>query len=519
MQNINIKVNTNLNDLINEIKTVKPVKEFQTAIRKAVYKHSILSEIIKSSDKIAFELYESDVSENETAIDDTKFKGKSTIDDEEKVVIIIEQLLENIENIDLGIGVENYNFYLYNKTYWEEIDEKITKTFLIEIAIKSGIKSSKARKKRFSDVLFNQFILSASLPIDEKNAESIKINLFNGTYRFDKGNRGVLGEPKKEDYFKYQLSFNYDPESKAEKFQIYLDEVLPDKQSQKVLLEYCAYAFTNSLKIEKVLILYGTGANGKSVFFEILTALFGETNISHYSMERLCDENGYYRAKLGSKLLNYASEFGRISDMQMFKKLISCEPVEARLPYKEPMTISNYCKFIFNANKLPEVEHTDAFFRRQIIIPFAVKIDEQKMDFNLSKKIIATELSGIFNLILEGLDRLIMQGNFSTSETINNVLKNYRVESNSVALFLEEENWITSNTKKTRLKDFYEDYKTYCRDSNQRPFARPNFSKRLREMNLTVESGTNHYTYVWVEKKSDTILLDPFSDFAKNILN
>lgn len=46
MQNINIKVNTNLNDLINEIKTVKPVKEFQTAIRKAVYKHSILSEII-----------------------------------------------------------------------------------------------------------------------------------------------------------------------------------------------------------------------------------------------------------------------------------------------------------------------------------------------------------------------------------------------------------------------------------------------------------------------------------------
>ena len=126
MQNINIKVNTNLNDLINEIKTVKPVKEFQTAIRKAVYKHSILSEIIKSSDKIAFELYESDVSENETAIDDTKFKGKSTIDDEEKVVIIIEQLLENIENIDLGIGVENYNFYLYNKTYWEEIDEKIS---------------------------------------------------------------------------------------------------------------------------------------------------------------------------------------------------------------------------------------------------------------------------------------------------------------------------------------------------------------------------------------------------------
>lgn len=526
MKNINIKANTNLNDFILEVENLPPlkvsktpIKNFQTPVRNAVLGHLILREIIDLTEVIDFENFELNILDADILVVESKFKEKNGTDDDEKVVIIIEQLLEKIDGMGLGIGVEIDNYILYNRDYWEEISLNLIKTFLIEIAIKNGIKSSKARKKRFSDILINQFLLSAWLPINEKKSDLIRINLLNGTFTFDKNNNGFLGEAKKEDYFKYQLSFNYDPGAKAKKFQVFLDEVLPDKQSQKVLLEYCAYAFTNNFKLEKVLILYGTGANGKSAFFEILTALFGESNVSHFSMERLCDENGYYRAKIGSKLLNYASEFGRISDVQMFKKLISGEPVEARLPYKEPMTISNFCKFIFNANKLPEVEHTDAFFRRPIIIRFKVKIDPSKMDINLSKNIIATELSGIFNLILEGLDRLVTQGNFSKSETIDNELKNYRAESNSVALFLEEENWIHSNENKTLLKDLYEFYKDYCRESNQKPFGRPNFSKRLKEMNFTVAPGTSHYTYVWVEKKSDVVLLNPFSNFTKNILN
>lgn len=508
MENKKIKPNTDLNNLVNDSKTIKPI-EFQTQIRKTLFKNVMFKQIL--------EFHEANYEEFEKK-HNNEDDDNGSINDEEKIVIIIEILLEILDVLDLGIGIDNYFICLYNKSCWEEVNETILKTFLIEVAIKSGIKPSKARKRRYVDALFNQFVISAALVIDNEKHDKVKINLLNGTLFIDKKGNVSLKEHRRDDYFKYKLLFNYDPLAIAPMFEQFLDDVLPDKQSQLVLLEYCAYIFTTNLKLEKILILYGSGANGKSVFFEILTALIGEANVSHFSMERLCDENGYYRAKLSSKLLNYASEFGKINDIQMFKKLISGEPVEARLPHKEPISVSNYGKFIFNANKLPEVEHTDAFFRRQIIIPFKNTISDSKKDINLSKKIIATELSGILNLILLGLNRLISQNGFSKSELIDEEMRTYRKDNNSVSLFLEEESWINSSKTKMLLKDFYKQYKDYCIETYQKGFGRPNFSRRLKELNYVFESGTNNYTFVWVEKKSDVISLDPFSEFTKDIL-
>jgi phage/plasmid-associated DNA primase len=60
-------------------------------------------------------------------------------------------------------------------------------------------------------------------------------------------------------------------------FEKYLDEVLPNRQLQKIIAEYFGYLFVSNrvLKLEKALILYGTGANGKSVIFEVLERAVG----------------------------------------------------------------------------------------------------------------------------------------------------------------------------------------------------------------------------------------------------
>ena len=47
----------------------------------------------------------------------------------------------------------------------------------------------------------------------------------------------------------------------------------------------------------------------------------------------ITDQNGYYRAMIGDKLVNYASEINRKLDPSFFKQLVSGEPIEARLPY------------------------------------------------------------------------------------------------------------------------------------------------------------------------------------------
>jgi putative DNA primase/helicase len=114
--------------------------------------------------------------------------------------------------------------------------------------------------------------------------------------------------------------------------------------------------------------------------------------------------------RLANKLVNYASEINGNLEASIFKQLVSGEPVEARLPYGQPFHFEEYAKLIFNCNELPkDVEHTNAYFRRFLIIPFDVTIPPQEQDKNLHTKIIEKELSGVFNWVLQGLNRLLEQ--------------------------------------------------------------------------------------------------------------
>ena len=235
--------------------------------------------------------------------------------------------------------------------------------------------------------------------------------------------------------------------------------------------------------------LYGTGANGKSVLFEILNALLGgSNNVSTYSLQNLTNENGYYRAMLGNKLVNYASEINGNMDVSIFKQLVSGEPVDARLPYGEPFTLTNYGKLIFNCNQLPtSVENTHAFFRRFLIIPFEVTIPKEKQDKKLAQKIIKNELSGVLNRVLEGLRRILEQESFTESISANALLDNYKKESDSVAQFIEEEGYEKSAEENILVEDLYDEYKTYCMVSKNISVPKRVFYSQLRAMRIVIE--------------------------------
>ena len=75
-------------------------------------------------------------------------------------------------------------------------------------------------------------------------------------------------------------------------------------------------------------------ASGKSVCFDIMKALFGAENITSFSLNNLNEEHN--RALMNNKLLNYSSELGgkKAIDSDLFKKLVSGEPVQCRLKYE-----------------------------------------------------------------------------------------------------------------------------------------------------------------------------------------
>jgi putative DNA primase/helicase len=425
-----------------------------------------------------------------------------TLSKKHLIVLAIEQILKLADQKNWGL-CKNLSFiYLYNGAYWHLIEEAAFQNFLGEAALKMGIDKFDAKHFQFKEQLFKQFLSEAYLPKPEPPEETVLINLKNGTFEITPKSQ-QLRDPNRNDFITYQLPFEYDPKATAQLFTDYLNKVLPDIERQNILAEYLAYLFIkpSTLKLEKVLLLYGTGANGKSVFFEIVNALLGSDNVSSYSLQSLTNDNGYYRAMLANKLVNYASELNGKQENSVFKQMASGEPVEARLPYRDPITLTNYAKLIFNCNELPkDVEQTNAYFRRWLIVPFDQTIPEHEQDKELSKKIIKCELPGVLNWVLDGLNRLLNQKKFTHSEAVELQLKEYKKKSDSVQMFLEDEGYERSTSTHKEGKELYRLYKEYCIESNYRAVSNRNFYDRLR--NAGFETERKNFGFVVYAQKN-----------------
>ncbi|MDE3142608.1 MAG: DNA primase [Bacteroidota bacterium] len=417
------------------------------------------------------------------------------------LIISIQEMMKIATNNRWSLAMTDGFVFVFNGAYWKQLTAQEVKRFLGFGAEKLSVKKYTARHFVFRDDLYKQFLSSAFLPKPERIGQEVLINLLNGTFVI-KPKEQFLKSFDRRDFLTYQLPFEYSPGAKAPLFEKYLNRVLPDVILQKVMAEYISYVFIRhkTLKLEKALILYGGGSNGKSVAFSIITALLGPENVSNFSLQSLTNASGYQRAKISDKLLNYASEISPNMDSTLFKQLISGEPIEARLPYKEPFMLEDYCKFIFNTNQLPsDVEHNEAFFRRFIILPFDVTISEDERDPELANKIIANELPGVFNWVLEGLERLLVQRRFTKSETIDRMVTEYKQQSDSVKLFIDEECYTIDLNSDIALKKIYNTYRDYCSESGYKSCSLKNFSERLRNNGFTT-SRKNFGTVVHAAK-------------------
>lgn len=418
-------------------------------------------------------------------------------------VLSIEQILDVAQQNDWGLCRSNGFIFLYNGAYWRLFDSDEVKAFLGDAAESIGVEKFDARYHKFRDDLYKQFITVAHLPKPEQPHDMVLINLKNGTFEISP-TKQKLRNPDRADFLTYQLPFEYNPNAKAPMFKDYLNKVQPNIERQNILAEYLAYVFIkpSTLKLEKALFLYGNGANGKSVFSDIVDKLLGADNVSHYSLGSITDENGYHRAKLAGKLVNYSSEMNGKLEASIFKQMVTGEPVEARLPYQEPFIMTDYAKLIFNCNELPkDTEQTHAFFRRFLIIPFDVTIPDDEQDKTLAQKIIDTELSGVFNWVLDGLKRLLAQKNFTNCESVKKQLEQYKKESDSVQMFLEDENYTKAVNDFKPLKDIYFDYKVYCNDNGDKACSLRTLADRLRRVGYVTEKK-NFGQAVYIAKRA-----------------
>ncbi len=406
-----------------------------------------------------------------------------TLTSKNEVVIIIRQILEAAGELHLGLCSSEQQIHEYNGCFWNRVNGDEFQNFLAKASLQLGIDKLSASHHHFQEQLKKQFLSSAAQAFPSPNPGRTLINLRNGTFEIV-GRRKILREPRASDFLRYQLPFSYLPSATCAQWNRFLDEVLPDNASQDVLAEYFAYVLTD-LQLQKVLFLYGSGANGKSVVSNVMSAIFGEENVSHYELSQLGKET--HLAMIADKLLNYSSELSRRFDQELFKKLACGEPVAVRHLYGHPYTMSRYGKLAFNCNALPrENDQNEAFYRRLLPIPFPTSVPKDKRDTNLAKKIIENELPGVFNWVLMGLDRLIKNGEFSECSESDQLLQDYRDNSDIVKEFLAEAGYQKTFQRSdfTTLQMVYEDFATFCKKAGEQPIPRSAFRPRLEENGL-----------------------------------
>ena len=488
MDNSKISLEAITNEIENQLEAVKSDRDQQ----KKNQISDILNEILKNIEQVNFREY-------------CKLENdKDKLQKKHYLVSCIEILLNNVNDHGYSLCRKNERIYLFNSEYWESINEEIFKDFLGNVSLKMGVDKFDAKHHLFKDEMYKQFLSDGGVKEIKSSNVTTLVNFDNGTFEITP-KKQFLREFRKSDFLTYQLPFSYNEDSTAPRFQKFLDEVLPENELQEVLAEYLGYIFikNNVLKLEKVLILIGSGANGKSVLYEIILALLGSGNVSGYSLQSLTAENGNARAMIQNKLLNYAPEISGKLKHNIFKTLISGEEVEARLLYKNTQMIKGYARFMFNCNELPkEVDHTDGYFRRFMILPFRLTIPLRNRDPELAQKIINSELSGVFNWVLVGLIRLLENKKFTISDIVENQTLQYQKESDSVLMFLEDENYQKSVVINRPLSELYLEYDSYCKSSGFNPGSIKTFSNRLRKNGFIIKRKS-YGNALYIEERRD----------------
>ena len=313
---------------------------------------------------------------------------------------------------------------------------------------------------------------------------------------------GVL-DLEKNQFYKFnkrfkqvtQLDFDYNPDEQPNVWTDYFLDAVLDRQCQQVLQEFMGAIFIDrrKVKIEKMLILYGAGSNGKSVIQSTLIGLLGEENVKTLAISDLISgsERKQNIASINGKRLNYCSEiqtkeFGHNADA--LKALISGEPFEVRLVYINNFTARNIPLLMANANRIPYIkDFSHGLARRLIILPFENVIEEKNQNKQLAKEL-QKEYPAILNWILAGRQRLVNNGyQFTIPRRLHDIVEEAQAEGSSVLQFMKANDYnrtildIEHQIRWIPARRLWHAYVAWCAKNNLNPDSEKKFGTILKE--------------------------------------
>jgi len=282
-------------------------------------------------------------------------------------------------------------------------------------------------------------------------------------------------------YARNRLPVTYNPEATCPKFIEFLDQVLPE--NIEFIQEWIGYHLIKDYRYQRCVVLLGDGDNGKSTLLNIITAFLGPENISTENLYRLT-ANRFSPAELYGKLANISADIGpdELRHTGTIKMLTGGDWITAERKNRDPFPYRNYAKLTFSCNQLPKTpDETLAFFKRFIVLTFNKPIPKEEQDPRLLEKLTTeSELSGILNWALQGLQRCLERGALAEPGDAETRKELYLAMSDPVTGFINTH--ITEDPESFEVKqDLVNAFNLYCKQRGFIPVSDRKFYEQLRK--------------------------------------
>jgi len=251
---------------------------------------------------------------------------------------------------------------------------------------------------------------------------------------------------------------------------------------------------------EKLIICYGHGSNGKSVFSNVIHKIMGGYSITappSLLTARRQDDNGPRNDLAALAGARYVSinemQAGDRLDEQIVKMLAGREPISARFLHQEFFEFTPSFTPWLRTNHKPIVTGLDdGIWRRLVLLPFSRKFTDDEKDPELEQKLLV-EQDAILMWMVEGAKLYLKEGLIKLSPRMRFELGTYRNESDLLGEFLSDQ-CTPDQTGKAFQTNVYTSYRNWCDVNGVRPLSKKTFTQRLAERGYPeAKSGKNRF--------------------------
>ena len=371
---------------------------------------------------------------------------------------------------------EKISFFQYNGTYWTSKTDTEISTYIADALgpYATGPKIASILKVIKSLVVTNKLF----------NVNPV-INFINGTLEIEPTIN--FREHRADDCCTYCLDYPYDPSAKSKLWVDFLDTVTNHDDKKICLLqELSGYVLFPDNRLQKCAVLIGSGANGKSVFLNVLTRIFGNSNVSNVEMSSLSQD--FQVIHLMNSMLNISAETRTnvAGAESKFKQITAGDEISACYKGKDYITFRPRAKMFLACNEyVKSSDTTEGWTRRFCFVDFPMHFvelpnpnnpEELPIDRDIEIKLTTTEqLSAIFNWVLQGYEMLKACGYFTEPDDQKAINEEFKELSNPLIEFAKEIE-IGGEVSNNQL---YSRYKEWCDESGHNSLARNTFLKRI----------------------------------------